>query len=67
VELVVGHGASGEVALVGDADAVVEVLAEVVAVPGDVLDAPTEFSMLMPLPSRQGLYLRSSESLSLGR
>jgi hypothetical protein len=40
VELVVGHGASGEVALVGDADAVVEVLAEVVAIEEHVLDAP---------------------------
>jgi hypothetical protein len=41
VELVVGHSASGEVAAVGDADAVVEVLAEVVAIEEHVLDAPT--------------------------
>jgi hypothetical protein len=40
VELVVGDGGAAEVAVIGDADAVVEVLAEVVAVEGEVLHAP---------------------------
>jgi hypothetical protein len=38
VELVVRHGASSEVAAVGDADAVVEVLPDVIAVEGHILD-----------------------------